>query len=707
MPLCFVRAGYARHAFLVAVVLLVFSAVAPLVAQAPADLSLEELLNVKVYSASKHEQTTSEAPSSITVITRDDIDKHGYRDLYDVLRNVSGFYVRNHGTYRTLGVRGFAPSDESGGRILLLVNGHTINDNINGSAPLGAEFPVDVDLIDRIEVVRGPSSSLYGADAFFGVVNVVTRAGKTMKAATLSTELASQSTRKQTVSWGVDHKQTQALLSATYGATEAPGKLGAVQDPVGSRDNRGQERRLFALASSHGFTFQTAISSLQEKVPSSAQWCGSCHQADTHATNFRGYADLQYEHTLGKRMEVSARGYYDTTSYHGKYEQLHTCNDALCHGSAMDYDTAQGNWAGGELKFTRHLREKDRIIVGTEYRNNFRQSQSNYLWYQPPTSPNQSFIPYVDYNQGSHFWGVYTQGEFQLAKNVILNAGVRTDVYNVFGTTTNPRAALIFTPRKATTLKFMVGSAFRAPSFSQMYAAGMNNAAAPELKPEKIRSYEAVWQQQLGKRITLETRGFYSRIGRYIESQPVVIDGVSGSALTNSSGTAKGMEFELHGRLPKGMEGRMSYSLQDAHDTVDGGPLAYSPRHLGAMNLDIPLFHKFMTAGLEAQYMSQCLAANSASGYSSTPAMVNATVSTRPLKWGLSFSASAYNLVGHSMSDPLAPYAEQTHTVPSTSLLPDDRRTFRFKITWTSKGENSKSGMAKTETKDTHSQDGN
>jgi len=87
--------------------------------------------------------------------------------------------------------------------------------------------------------------------------------------------------------------------------------------------------------------------------------------------------------------------------------------------------------------------------------------------------------------------------------------------------------------------------------------------------------------------------------------------------------------------------------------------------------------------------------------------MVNATVSTRPLKWGLSFSASAYNLVGHSMSDPLAPYAEQTHTVPATSLLPDDRRTFRFKITWTSKGENSKSGTAKTKTTDPHSQEGN
>jgi len=709
MPFSRVRALWLRHVILILTGLFVFPAALPLFAQqnsSAADLSLEDLLNVKVFSASKHEQTTAEAPSSITVVTRDDIAKHGYRDLYDVLRTVSGFYVRNHGTYRTLGVRGFAPSDESGGRILLLVNGHTINDNISGSAPLDAEFPVDVDLIDRIEIVRGPSSSLYGADAFFGVVNVVTRTASTMKGATLSTELGSLSTLKQTVSWGMEQKQTKALLSATYGASEAPGKLGTVQDPIGTSDNRSQERRLFGLVSSHGFTLQTAISSLQEKVPSSPQWCGSCHQADTHATNFRAYADLQYEHALGHKMELTARGYYDTTSYHGKYEQIHSCNDALCHGNAMDYDNGMGSWAGGELKLTRHFGAKDRIIIGTEYRDNFRQSQSNLLWYQPPTSPTMSTIPFVNYDQGSHLWGVYGQGEFQLAKNVMLNAGVRTDWYNVFGNTTNPRVALIFTPRKTTTLKLMAGTAFRPPSFSELYSAGMLNLAAPELKPETIRSFEAVWQQQLTKRMTLETRGFYNRIGRYIKTDTVVVNGVSQNALTNSSGTAKGMEFELHGMLPHGMEGRMSYSLQDAHDEASGQSLMYSPRHLGAMNLDVPLFHKFMTAGLEAQYMSQCLAANSTSGYSSTPAMVNATLSTRPLKYGFSMSASAYNLVGHSMSDPLAQYAEQTHTVPSSSLLPDDRRTFRFKLTWTSKGENSKSGVAKAGS-DQHSQEGN
>jgi iron complex outermembrane receptor protein len=159
----------------------ILTASASVYAQQPADaeaLSLEELLNVKVYSASKYEQKAVEAPSSISVITGDEIRKYGYRTIEDAMRSLTGFYVQNHGSYSTIGVRGFAPPGDSNGRILYLVNGHAINNNVDDSAPVENDFPVDMDLVDRIEVVRGPSASLYGADAFFGVVNVITRTGK-------------------------------------------------------------------------------------------------------------------------------------------------------------------------------------------------------------------------------------------------------------------------------------------------------------------------------------------------------------------------------------------------------------------------------------------------------------------------------------------------------------------------------------------------
>jgi len=138
-------------------------------------MSLEQLGQLSVYSASKREQGVKDAPSSVTVITADEIQRYGYRTLAEILETVRGFYVTNDRYQSYVGVRGFGRLGDWNSRILLLVDGHRINDNVLGQAFIGLEFPVDIDLIQRIEIIRGPSSSLYGAEAFFGVINVITR----------------------------------------------------------------------------------------------------------------------------------------------------------------------------------------------------------------------------------------------------------------------------------------------------------------------------------------------------------------------------------------------------------------------------------------------------------------------------------------------------------------------------------------------------
>src|SRR5580692_11900059 len=137
------------------------------------EVSLEELSNIQVYSASKHMQNASEAPASVTVVTADEIQKYGYRNLADILRSVPGFYVTYDRDYTFVGVRGFGRLGDWNSRILVLIDGHRINNNVLGQAMLGNEFLVDVDMIDRVEIVCAPSSSLYGANAFFAVINVI------------------------------------------------------------------------------------------------------------------------------------------------------------------------------------------------------------------------------------------------------------------------------------------------------------------------------------------------------------------------------------------------------------------------------------------------------------------------------------------------------------------------------------------------------
>ena len=672
----------------------------------PTALSLEELLDTKVYSASKYEQKVAEAPSSIVVISADEIRRYGYRSLMDVLATLPGFYVVGHGNYSSLGVRGFSPPGNANSRILLQVNGHALNSNIDDSAPLDDTFPIDMDLIDRIEIVRGPSSSLYGADAFFAVVNVITRTGKN-QGALASMEGGSLGTYKETVAYGVDHHGTQALFSETYNLTNAPGQLDSIADPVGSTHARDQGRRLFMLASSHNFTLQGAVSNVDQRNPELTTWCGSCHQTDSRSNSLRGYADLQYDHPIGSRMEVTARAYYDSLAHHGGYNDLRGCSETACHGSPYDHDISHGDWGGAELKLTKRFLAGHRVTVGTEYRDNFRQDQQNWIdgyvsTHGASTSTSDTF---VDYARTSHLWGIYGEAELHLLRNLILNLGVRNDRYNYVEAKTNPRAALIYNPRQSTTLKLLYGTAFRPPSFSEMYYADMASTSAPLLRPETIRTEEAVFEQKLGKHTTIDASGFYNLIGNYIEQQTNIINGGQDqTTFVNSKATAKGLEVELKSKLRSGLEGEMSYTFQDVRNPLNDASLPDSPRSLGKMRLGVPFFHQLLTSNVEAQYQSRSLATYafqpviptediaglSNAAFSAPPVSVNLTVATRELWRGFSFSASGYNLVGRPLGDPMSGYSEQGHLVPSTSLLPQDRRTFRIKLTWTSRTESAK-----------------
>jgi iron complex outermembrane receptor protein len=232
-------------------------------------------------------------------------------------------------------------------------------------------------------------------------------------------------------------------------------------------------------------------------------------------------------------------------------------------------------------------------------------------------------------------------------------------------------------------LKFLYGTGYRVPSFSELYYAGMASQPSPNLQPETIRTIEGVVDHQLNAKFSLSAAGFYNHIGSYIQEQTIVVGGMDQTTFSNSRASAGGAELELLGKLPSGLESRLSYTYQDAHSDVAGGHLPNSPKHLAKLNLAAPLFNRVVTPSLEAQYMSRSLSQWPEVGSTLPPVRVNINVYTR--SWhGFSLSAGAYNLVGRSMSATTFGYFEQTHDIPSSSLLGDDRRSFRFKLTWKS-----------------------
>ena len=156
----------------------------------------------RVFGASERMQPVTEAPSSVTIVTAAEIARHGYRTLADILRSVRGFYVSNDRNYSYVGVRGFARPGDYNTRVLLLVNGHRVNDNVYDQAAIGADFGIDVAMFDRVEVIRGPASSLYGTNAVFAVINVITRSGASLNGVSVDVDAGSLGTGMARVSGG-------------------------------------------------------------------------------------------------------------------------------------------------------------------------------------------------------------------------------------------------------------------------------------------------------------------------------------------------------------------------------------------------------------------------------------------------------------------------------------------------------------------------
>jgi outer membrane receptor for ferrienterochelin and colicins len=160
-------------------------------------LSLEQLMEVKVEGAALHPQSLEDAPASVTIITAEDIRKYGYRTLGEALASVRGFYVTNDRSYEALGVRGFSAPGDYSSHVLVMVNGHNMADNIfDYMLYLGNEFPIEMNLIKQIEIIRGPASALYGSNAMFATINVITKSPDETGRLALTTDTGSFGEKK-------------------------------------------------------------------------------------------------------------------------------------------------------------------------------------------------------------------------------------------------------------------------------------------------------------------------------------------------------------------------------------------------------------------------------------------------------------------------------------------------------------------------------
>ncbi len=642
--------------------------------EAPRDLtslSVEELMKVNietVYAASKSLQKVTKAPASVSIITADEIQKYGYRTLADILRSVRGFYVVYDRNYSYLGVRGFGRSRDYNSRILVLVDGHRLNDNVYDGALLGTEFPVDIDLIERVEVVRGPSSALYGTSAFFAVVNVITKRGRNLDGWAASAEAASFGSYKGRLSYGSKFRSgLEMLLSGTLYDSHGHRRLffpefdgPAMNNGIAENADDDRLHSFFARLSYGDFQVQTLYGSRKKGIPTGS-FGTVFNDARTGTTDARGYLDVKYNHRFDNRWEITADLYYDRYYYTGAY--FYDYAGTGTPPFVENRDVTHGVWWGFELTASKTLLERYGVMLGIELRDNLRQDQANY--------DVEPFFSYLDDRRGSKVWAFYAQDEFAIRSNLFLDAGVRFDHYETFGETINPRLGLVFTPRETTAFKLLYGQAFRAPSaFELYYTSSSAPPPGPPPGPETVKTTELIVEHYLRPHLRLSAGAFYNRLGNLIVQET---DPAGRALLTNLEDVrGKGVELSLAGKWPRGFEGSLKYTLQGSANSHTGESLTNSPHHLGKANLVVPLVREKLFAGLEGQYTSRrrTISGVDAGGFFVT----NFTLFGRKLPRGLDVSASVYNLFDKRYADPAGEEHRQ-------QTIPQDGRNFHLKLT--------------------------
>ena len=624
-------------------------------------LSIEELMDVEVVSASRHEQSQAAAPSAVSVITADEIRLHGWRTLVEALATVPGLYTAYDRNYHYVGVRGILRPGDFGSRVLILTDGRRVNDPLYNQGPVGREFPLDLALVERIEIVHGPGSSLYGTNALLAVVNVVTKSAADARGVEFAAGAAGGHAAFGRVSWGAAGPRGSVLFSGSL--SESAGRTLHFEEYDDPATNNGyttadtEDRESAFARVTHGdLTVQAAYSTRTKGIPTGAWGTVFCDERN-RALDRMTLVNLAWESGTPETLAVTARAHYGEYRYEGDY----VFDDG--DGTYTNHDRAEGRWWGDEVLLVRRLGDGLLVSIGGEYWNNMRLDQENW---------NSDGTVLLDSRESSSTWGVYAEGEIALTQRVVAHAGVRYDHCDTFGGDWNPRLSVVCSPTDRTTVKVMYGSAFRAPSPYEMYYhdGGTTQKPSRDLGPESVTSVEAVVDHRIGRALRAAVSVFRMRLDDLIGLTTDPDDSLM-VFLNMDRAESRGVEVQLERRSSRGWSGRASYSFQDARDAATDARLTGSPQHLAKLVVTGPLSGDALTGALEVQYVGERPTVRG--GMADGCVVVNADVTAGSADSAWALSAGVDNLFDAARDDP----GSEEH--PQDSIR-QDGRTLRIEL---------------------------
>ncbi len=376
----------------------------------------------KVVTALRYLTPAAHAPASADIITAEDIRRFGYRTVAEAVSGLPGFQATYDRAYAHLQVRGFHVPGDYNGRILVLIDGHRLNENLQDYAGLDSDFPLAMQDIERIEVVRGPGSSLYGSSALLAVIQIISKQAAQAPSLEIQGQGGSFGSHQERLAGAVKSSRVAAYLSGTLWRRDGRRVL-RVPGVTRVRELDGQDgRRLFGRIDGPHWRLSGAVVDRDKALPDAT----TGYDPATRYRDRRAYVDLQADHPLGP-WRGTLRLFWDHYEF----------RDRLPVGTAVNRDLWHGEQAGFELTLKRH-RGAHRWVAGTEYRASYLERMDNF------DRPGGTVWAC---NRGrNHYFGAFAQDEWRLSPVWTLILGGRLDYYSRIDdpVSLNPRAALVW-----------------------------------------------------------------------------------------------------------------------------------------------------------------------------------------------------------------------------------------------------------------------
>lgn len=624
------------------------------------DMSLEQLMDVKITGASKYEQKQSEVAAAVTVITRNDIKAYGWRTLSEILTSLPGVFSSYDHSYNYIGVRGFNILGDFNTRILVSINGNRINDATYDQGPMGRDFPLDVELIERIEFIPGPGSAVYGQNAMLGVVNIITRKGSNINGVEVSGSYQTAEVMPQeraTLGKKFDNG-LDALISVS--GVQARGENlffnygDAGISGVAHHMDSENVKQIFARAEKGPVSFDFIYGNRKKDDPTAIYFSDPLISGQ-YLKDRRLNSQLQYnDNFINNTLNVLGRVFI------GKYDY----DSPLVYEGQKTLSTGPSFWHGAELRFVSSAIANHKFMAGIEYQNNTHIKQTfEYL---------ENSVDNLAVRSSVVRTGVYLQDEWRITDTLTSTLGVRYDYNNWIGNRLSPRGALIWQATPKTSFKALYGRAHRSPnSFERDYSDGVSQISNPGLRGETIDAAELAAdyfpEPNLNLRASLYAWDVYNIIA--LGFNPFLE--ASQYQQTHDKVRARGLELYFDKTWDWGARLRSSFGIQDV--SQKGSNISNSPQILGKLNVLVPIpLMTGLKAGYELQYFGERKTINGPNTDSYFLSNLNLLSDIRWVK-GLEASLTVYNLFNEHYLHPV------TDSSWHNSLL-QPGRTVRFRL---------------------------